>query len=290
MATRVAVIGIGSMGRPIAQRLLEAGYPVAVWNRTPSKMKPLIELGAMAAATPKEASRDSDVVITLVSDPSALWSVVEGDEGVAAGLTGSATLIQMSTVGPAALNRLATVLPRDASLLDAPVLGSISEADSGSLLIFVSGPDAIIKRCVSLLAVLGSPMNVGPVGRGTAAKLIANLTLLGMLGLLGEALLLSDAVGLPREVAFEVLSKTPLAAQADRRRTSIETREYPSRFSLALAHKDADLIVEAASSAGKDLPIMQGARAWFAHALREGRGNHDYSAVLAHMLNDGASS
>jgi 3-hydroxyisobutyrate dehydrogenase/2-hydroxy-3-oxopropionate reductase len=110
-----------------------------------------------------------------------------------------------------------------------------------------------------------------------------------MLGLLGEALLLSEALGLPRDVAFEVLSKTPLAAQASRRRASIESDEYPARFSLSLAHKDADLILDAASSAAQDLPIAKAARDWFARALKEGYGSQDYSAVLAHMLNDATS-
>lgn len=222
----------------------------------------------------------------MVSDPPGLRSVIGGKDGVAAGLTADTTLIEMSTVGPDTIGWLKASLPEGATLLDAPVLGSISEAESGSLVIFVGGPDPIVERWKSLFRVLGSPTHVGPVGAGAAAKLVANLTLLGSLGLLGEALLLARSLELPQETAFEVLSTTPLAAQADRRRPSIEGGDYPARFSLALAHKDAGLMMQAAASAGGDLPIATGMQRWFERADAAGLGEQDYSAVLAHILGD----
>jgi 3-hydroxyisobutyrate dehydrogenase len=199
-------------------------------------------------------------------------------------------VIQMSTVGPAAVARLKEALPSEASLLDAPVLGSLAEAEAGTLRIFVGGPEALLEQWTPLLSVLGSPLHVGPLGAGAAAKLVANTTLFGTLGVLGEALALADGLGLSRETVFEILAATPLAAQAERRRPSLETGEYPPRFTLALARKDVDLVMEAASAAGVDLRLAAAARSWLQDAEEAGQGGDDYSAVLARILERGSSS
>jgi 3-hydroxyisobutyrate dehydrogenase-like beta-hydroxyacid dehydrogenase len=286
---RVAVIGLGGMGSRVARRLLDAGNELVVWNRTPEKVTPLSEVGAVAAESPAGAAQQADVAITMVSDPPALEAVTEGPNGVCAGASPSLTIIEMSTVGPAAIARLESVIPRGAGLLDAPVLGSIGEAETGSLSIFVGGPVPLAERWTPLLSVLGSPTYVGPLGAGAAAKLVANLTLFGALALLGEALALADGLGLSRDSAFDVLAATPLAAQAERRRTSIETGEYPPRFPLTLARKDADLISAAADRAGVDLRLAAAAASWLADAEDTGLTERDYSAVLLRILErDGA--
>ena len=148
----------------------------------------------------------------------------------------------------------------------------------------MGGPASLVERWTPLLSALGSPVHVGPLGSGAAAKLVANSTLFGALGILGEALALADGLGLSREAAFEVLAATPLAAQAERRRVAIETGEYPARFSLSLARKDVDLILGAASAAGVDLRLVTAARTWLAEAEETGWGDRDYAAVLAWIL------
>jgi 3-hydroxyisobutyrate dehydrogenase/2-hydroxy-3-oxopropionate reductase len=280
----VAVIGLGAMGSRIARRLLDAGHDVVVWNRSPAKAAELAELGAAPAASPAEAARRSEAVVTMVSDPAALAEVSEGPSGIAAGAGASATVIEMSTVGPGAVSRLATVLGPGTGLLDAPVLGSVSEAEAGSLRIFVGGPADLVERWTPLLFTLGSPLHVGPLGAGAAAKLVANTTLFGTIGVLGEALALADGLGLAREASFDVLAGTPLAAQAERRRAAIDSGEFSPRFSLALARNDADLIAAAAAAAGVDLRLASAARAWLADAEAAGLGDRDYSAVLGRIL------
>jgi len=272
------------MGSRIARRLLEAGHDLVAWNRTAEKAQPLVEAGAVAAATPAEAAARAEVVLTMVADPAALRDVTEGEDGVAAGVGEGATVIEMSTVGPDAVRRLGSVLGEQAGLLDAPVLGSRSEAEEGTLKVFVGGPPELVARWTPLLSVLGSPLHVGPLGSGAAAKLVANTTLVGTIGVLGEALALAEGLGLPREKAFEVLAATPLAAQAERRRESIESGEYSPRFALYLARKDAELVVAAAREAGVDLRLTEAARAWLADAEEAGLGDRDYSAVLARIL------
>ena len=269
---KVAVVGLGGMGSRVAQRLIDAGHELTVWNRTPAKAEPL---GVPIAATPAEAAASSEIVITMVADPPALRAVTEGPEGIAAGADETRTVIEMSTVGPEAIERLASHL--SAQLLDAPVLGSLSEAEAGTLSIFVGGEREPFERHSDLLAVLGNPLYVGPSGSGAAAKLVANTTLINVIGALGEALALAEVLGLSRETAFAVLGTTALAAQAERRRPALESGEFPPRFPLRLARKDADLIAEQ----GLDLRVTMAARSWLAEA---GDGNQDYSAVLARIL------
>jgi 3-hydroxyisobutyrate dehydrogenase/2-hydroxy-3-oxopropionate reductase len=264
---KVAVVGLGEMGSRIAQRLLRAGHELTLWNRTRAKAE---ELGAPVAGSPAEAASRAEVVITMVADPAALRAVTEGPDGVAAGAV-DATVIDMSTVGPAAVERLASVLQTD--FLDAPVLGSLSEVESGTLSIFVGGEENVFERRRELLSTLGTPLYLGPQGSGAAAKLVANSTLIGVIVILGEAIALGDALGLSRDATFEVLGTTGLASQAERRRQAFESGEYPARFPLRLAHKDADLIAEL----GLDLRVVEAARSWLAETEDQDR---DYSAVL----------
>jgi 3-hydroxyisobutyrate dehydrogenase-like beta-hydroxyacid dehydrogenase len=280
---RVAVVGLGAMGSRIARRFLDAGHELTVWNRDAARAEPLVAAGASAAQTPAEAARQAEAVVTMVADPEALATVTEGPDGAAAGLSPGSVLVQMSTVGPLALERLAAVVP-EPSLLDAPVLGSIGEVEAGSLRIFAGGQAELLERWTPLLEMLGTVLHLGPVGAGTAAKLVANSTLVGVAGLLGEALALGTALGLPAEVAFDVLEATPLGEQAKRRRPAFESGEYPPRFSLSLARKDADLILDAAAQRELDLRLATAAREWLADAERSGRGADDYSAVLAEIV------
>jgi 3-hydroxyisobutyrate dehydrogenase-like beta-hydroxyacid dehydrogenase len=256
--TKVAVVGLGAMGSRMAGRLIAAGNEVVVWNRDNTKTVPLTQSGATAAETPAAAARRADVVITMVSNPAALRAVTEGKDGVVAGAGDGSAIVQMSTVGPAPVLQLASALPSGIGLLDAPVLGSIAEAEAGTLHIFVGGDDEPVERWGPLLSTLGQAHHVGPVGAGSAAKLVANSTLVGIIGVLGEALALARTLGLPDKIAFDVLATTALEGQAERRRDSVESGEYPPRFALSLAKKDADLILETAPNA--DLRLMRAAQ------------------------------
>lgn len=278
----VAVVGLGAMGSRIAQRLLDAGHDLVVWNRSAGKTAPFV-----AVDTPAQAAQKADAVFVMVSDPQALREVTEGGDGVLAGAGPGTTVIQMSTVGPADVARLASSLPDGVALLDAPVLGSLSEAEGGTLRVFAGGSPELVARWTPVLSSLGQVLHVGPVGAGIAAKLVANSTLLGALAVLGEALALGQKLGLASEATFEVISATPLAAQAERRREAFETGEYPLRFALALGLKDAELISAAAE--GTDLKVAEAVRDWFAEAIQEGAGEDDYSSILAHITASGQS-
>jgi 3-hydroxyisobutyrate dehydrogenase/2-hydroxy-3-oxopropionate reductase len=267
----VAVLGLGAMGARIAARLLDAGYEVVVWNRTPEKAEPLVERGAVSAPSPAEAAERAEAVITMVTDPAALDSVLSD-------IPESTTVIQMSTVGPAAVLRAGS---RFSELLDAPVLGSIGEVESGALKIFVGSSADLFDRWKPLLSELGTPMHVGEVGAGSAAKLVANATLVGTTVLLGETLALGRALGLGDRV-WDVLAATPMASAAERRRPAVESGDYQPRFALSLARKDAELILEAAG--GVDLRALEATRSWLAEAEEAGLGEKDHAAVLNLIL------
>jgi 3-hydroxyisobutyrate dehydrogenase/2-hydroxy-3-oxopropionate reductase len=229
-------------------------------------------------------ARASDAVITMLADPDALRAVVEGPDGVASGADDGTTVLEMSTVGPRAIEWLRSALPAKVGLLDAPVQGSLGEAESGTLQLWVGGPDDLVERWMPLLSDLGEPIHVGGLGKGAATKLVTNATLVGTMTLLGETIALADALGVPREIAFRALAVTPLAAQAERRREPLATGEFPRRFDLSLAAKDARLVIEAARDAGVEPRLLRAAETWFAEAERAGLGDHDYSEVLLRIL------
>ena len=285
--TSVAVIGLGAMGARFAGRFLEAGHEVIVWNRTLEKAEELVSRGASAAATPAEAARNAEGVVTAVSDPEALRAVTDGPDGIAAGSNASTTVIEMSTVGPRAVRWLETALPPGVGLLDAPVLGSLSEAEAGTLLVFVGGPRRLAERWIPLFGTLGSVIVAGPLGSGAAAKLVANATLVGTLTLLGETIALADRLGLGRRLTMDILAQTPLGLASKRRREQLETEDFPLRFRLALARKDADLIQDAAEAAHADTRVLAAAATWFVDAEEAGLGDEDYSTVLQRIIDHG---
>jgi 3-hydroxyisobutyrate dehydrogenase-like beta-hydroxyacid dehydrogenase len=280
----VGIVGLGAMGSRVARRLLGAGHSLVVWNRTPAPAEELGQLGAAVAESPAEVARRVEVLLTMVRDPRALQQVTEPPAGIAAATRPPLAVIELSTVGPAAVARLRAALPGGVELLDAPVLGSLAEVESGTLQLFVGGEPAAAERWLPLLEVLGTPLYVGPLGSGAAAKLVANLTLIGTIGLFGEAVALGRSLGLPDDKVFQVLAKTSLAGQVDRRRASIESGDYPPRFKLSLARKDADLVLDA--GAGIALRLTEAARSWLADADAAGLGEADYSAVLARILGE----
>jgi 3-hydroxyisobutyrate dehydrogenase/2-hydroxy-3-oxopropionate reductase len=276
----IAVVGLGAMGSRIARRLIDAGHDVIVWNRDAAKAEGFPQ----RAATPADAAERAGIVIIMVSDPAALAAV---SEGIVAGAQAGSTIVQMSTVGVAAVQRLESTLPDGVQLLDAPVTGSLAEVEEGRLFIFAGGSDEVVARLSPILSTLGTVVPVGGIGAGSAAKLVANFSLISVLAALGEAFALGRHVGLTDQALFDVLAATPLAAQAERRREAIESDAYPPRFALALADKDAQLILDAAGDL--DLRVAHAVRSWYTDAMREGRGEQDNSALLA-TIRDAAAT
>jgi 3-hydroxyisobutyrate dehydrogenase-like beta-hydroxyacid dehydrogenase len=279
---RLAFCGLGQMGLPMATRLIDAGHQVTVWNRTAEKARPAVGRGAVLATRPGEAAAAAEAVITMLADPGALEEVLFGTDGLAEGLAGGSALIEMSTVGPDTVRAVAERLPKGVEMLDAPVLGTVAQAEQGRLKVFAGGAEGTYARWVGVLEALGTPKLFGPLGAGASMKLVVNSTLLALMTGLGEALALADALGLDQQVVLEVLADSPIGVPARSKRRNIETGSYPPNFKLGLALKDARLVVEAGARRGVALKVADAAREWMEAAERAGLGAMDYSAVIAH--------
>jgi 3-hydroxyisobutyrate dehydrogenase-like beta-hydroxyacid dehydrogenase len=284
LMAKLAFLGLGLMGTPMATRLLDAGHDLTVWNRTSAKTEPLLDHGASAASSPAEAVAGADAVITMLATPQALQQVLFADGGVVGALSAGQWLIDMSTVGPETIRSVAGHLPSDVSLIDAPVRGSVPEATAGRLLIYVGASDADFAHVQPLLAPLGTLHHVGGSGAGAATKMVVNLTLGVTMTALGEALSLADTLGLHRETVLDVLAESPIGSTVQSKRATIESGTYPPGFKLGLALKDLRLVTESPAPRGRELRVAAASRSWLEQAAWAGAGNLDYSAVVETVL------
>jgi len=280
--TAVGVLGLGAMGRAIAARLLGAGHDVRVWNRTPGRDDELVAAGARRSTTPADAVREAEVVITMVTDPPALEAVLFGPDGAAPAIRDSATLIDMSTVGP---TEIASVVERVApvAVLDAPVLGSVPSVESGSLVILAGGDRAVFERHTELLALFGKPIYVGPSGSGAMLKLVNNAASIATLVALGELLALTDRAGLRIDAVLQSLEAGPLASLIERWRPRLKGEDQSSYFRLALARKDLAIVFEEAEREGTELTVAQTAAARCDEAIDAGLADEDFGAIVAFL-------
>jgi 3-hydroxyisobutyrate dehydrogenase-like beta-hydroxyacid dehydrogenase len=274
----IAVLGLGAMGRAIAQRLLEAGHDLTVWNRTPGRDEELVSAGATRADTPADAVRGAEVVVTMLTDPPALETVLFGPDGAASTIPQTATLIDMSTVGPTAIASAAERL--SAPVLDAPVLGSVPSVEAGRLVILVGGDREVFDRHRELLAILGTPIYVGPSGSGAWLKLVSNAASTATLVALGELLALTDRAGLEIDAVLQGLEAGPLASLIERWRPRLKGEDQASYFRLALARKDLAIVFDEAEREGTDLSVAETAAARCDVAIAAGLGDEDFGAIV----------
>jgi 3-hydroxyisobutyrate dehydrogenase-like beta-hydroxyacid dehydrogenase len=285
---RIAFLGLGQMGAPMAARLLQAGHDLAIWDRTPTRAAPLVESGAVAAASPAAAADGVDYAITMLATPDALRQVVLGQNGLAAALHPGQVLIDMSTVGPEAVHAAAAGLQPGVAAVDAPVRGSVPQANAGQLDIFVGASDEDFERVRPILETLGSLIHTGGLGSGAAMKLVANLALGAAIATLGEALALGEAQGLERSLVLDVLGNSPIGPTVRAKRANIEADDYPPSFKLGLADKDLGLVTDTAARLGWDLKVARAARAWLDGAMQQGASELDYAAVVRTIVNQKA--
>jgi 3-hydroxyisobutyrate dehydrogenase len=266
----------------MAANLVKAGFPVTVWNRTAARTKPLVELGAKAADTPREAAACADVLITIVSDPPALEEVMEGEHGALAGLRRGSVLIDCSTVSPALERRIAAACAeRGVEFLEAPVTGGTWGAEKGELVFMVGGPAETLARVEPVLGAMGKRwFHLGPHGAGQTVKLAMNMLFALEVDALAEALALATAGGVPGEKLVEVMqSSMGRAPVLDVKAPLLLKHQYPPSFPLRLMHKDLTLALELAKQLGVSLPAGAAAREAYGAVLRNAREDVDYAAI-----------
>ena len=275
----------------MAANLLKAGFPVVVWNRTATKMAPLLNLGAKAGKGPAQVASESDVVITMVSQPKDVEAVVLGPEGVLEGMKPGSVLIDMSTVSPATSRKLAgAVTTKQAEFLDAPVVGSKGPAIEGALVILVGGLPSTLERCRPIFKAMGKTIiHAGGVGMGSALKLATNLMLAHLAAGFSEGLLLVQRAGLDPKRYLDVLEASTFRSPwYQTKGVSMVKREFAPHFALKHMHKDLRLMSELATDVNAVLPMTRAIEQLFAQSEASGKAELDYSAILAQL--EGAST
>ena len=282
MKSPVGFIGLGLMGRPMAANLLKAGFEVTVWNRTASRADELVAQGAKLAASPRAVASASEVVITIVSDPAALESVLWGESGVFAGLQRGSVLIESSTVSPALERRAAAAAAEQGSeFLEAPVTGGTWGAEKGELVFMVGGEAATLKRVEPVLGAMGKKwFHLGPHGAGQTVKLAMNLLLVLEVEAFAEALALVTRAGLSGEKLFEVMQTSMgRSGLLDIKGPMMLKGEYKPSFPLRLMHKDMSLALDLANQLGVPLPSAAATREVLSSVKGAAKEDVDFSAL-----------
>jgi 3-hydroxyisobutyrate dehydrogenase len=270
----------------MARRLLGAGFPLAVYNRTAAKAAPLAAEGARVAESPLDAAADADIVVSMLADDAASRDTWLGDRGALAGAREGTVLVESSTVSPPWIRELAdAAAARGCELIDAPVTGSKVQAASGELTFLVGGSAAALERARPALEVMGRRVvHVGPAGSGALLKLVNNFLSGTQAAALAEALALVERGGLDVATALDVLTNgapgSPLVKTLAPRMTA---RDYTPNFHLSLMAKDLAYAGREAERHGVDLTLAATARAAYERAAAAGLGESDFSAVVEPM-------
>lgn len=281
---KIAFLGTGLMGAPMARRLLGAGFPVTVWNRDIAKAEPLAAAGARLARNPAEAVDGADVVFTMLSDGSAVEDVLFA-KGAAEAISERATVIDTSSIAPpVAKDHAKRLADLGIAHVDAPVSGGVVGAEAGSLAIMAGGDAAVIHGLADVFAPLGRVTHVGPSGAGQICKLANQQIVAITIGAVAEAMMLVEAGGASREKFREAIR----SGFAESRILELHGQRMverrfepggPSRLQL----KDLNAVAAMAETYGLELPLTADVRAAFDTFVQSGNGELDHSALLLHL-------
>jgi len=281
---RVAFIGLGLMGSRMAANLVAKGFDVSVYNRTRARAEGLAGKGAHVAATPREATERSEVVCTCVANPKAMDEVFHGTSGISAGLRPGMLMIDFSTLAPDQTRGLEKACAdHGVAFLEAPVTGSKSGAESGSLVIMCGGTKEIFDRAQPILSAVGKKaILIGPVGDAAQVKLIGNVLIAHMVEGLNEGAALLAKAGIPMAKLLEVVQSSGYASPYwDFKGKALVARDFSTHFSIDLMHKDLTLALQTGDQLGVPMPGTAAVREIYALAQAQGLGSMDIGATAA---------
>lgn len=278
----VAVLGTGTMGAPIARHLAARAFgDVRVWNRSPERAEPLAAEGCTVTATVAEAVSAADYVVVMLADGDAVLEVL--GEALPAMADGT-ILVQTSTVGVEATERIAALAEEHGvRLVDAPVLGTRKPAEDGKLVVLASGPEDAIASCGAIFDAIGvKTLALGDAGAGTRLKLVVNAWLVSLTEALAESIALSEALEVEPRRFLEAIGGGPIdAGYAQLKGSAMIDRSFdPAGFALALALKDARLVLDAAGAAGVAMPVVEAVAGQMKRAVEAGHGEADVAATF----------
>lgn len=278
----IGFIGLGSIGAPMAWNVAE-DFDLTVYNRSPRPTQPFENEGIPVAATPRDVAAESEVVIIVVRDGDAVLDVLQGEQGVVAGLDEGDVVVQMSTISPDATEGAKTLVEgAGGRFVDAPVLGTVPPAEEGTLTILAGGDDATIDEIEPVLQSMGEPIiRAGEAGKGTKLKLSLNLALGGMMEAYSEALALGAAHDIDVETMIDAFEsgglQSPLFTGKSRK---IADGDFEPQFALDLLEKDLSLALGAGGEQELPLPVAGAAREAVEAARGLGHGDEDMAAVI----------
>lgn len=275
---RVAFLGLGIMGRPMAANLAKAGHEVTVWNRTPK----LVE-GVRVASTPSEAARGAEVVWMCVSDTKAVESVLFGANGVESSLAEGMVIVDSSTISPSATQQFAErVKSRGVDYVDAPVTGSKIAAEAGSLIFMVGADEAVLARLQPLFHAMGKQVfHMGDTGKGQATKLAMNLQIALIYEGFAEALTLATKLGVDIDRLLPLVQASMVrSGVVDYKAPFVMKRDFSANFPLRLMLKDIHLTLDAAKESRVRLPGLEAVSEIYEMATEDGHEDLDYAATL----------
>jgi 3-hydroxyisobutyrate dehydrogenase-like beta-hydroxyacid dehydrogenase len=278
---RVAFVGIGKMGLPMAGNIARAGHEVTVFNRTLERCDPLRDDGATVATSAAEAVREAEVLVTMLADPAAVSSQILADEAVLGDAPEGLVWLEMSTIGPTAAREFAArAAEAGVTMLDAPVSGSVAVAEAAALVSMVGGDADALERARPVLeATTKAHFHLGGSGAGAAMKLAVNVMIASQTVAISEALVLAEAAGIERADAYEVIGAGALASPfVDYKKAAfLDPDGTPPAFALDLMRKDLGLALEQGDAAG--LPLLGATAASAAVTLAAGLEGGDEDLV-----------
>ncbi len=283
MNTRIGFAGLGLMGGRMARHYLEKGFPLTVWNRTADRCAPLVAAGAAQARTPRELAERSDVVVACVSDPPAVERLVFAEDGLLGAARPGFTYLEASTISPSMARRVDEALrAKGARMLEAPVTGSKTGAEKGTLILMTGGPRALHDELMPVMMAIGSKaIHCGEMGQGSVVKLIGNGMISFMLEGLCEGLVLAKKAGIPQETVLEVVMASGYQSPYfPFKGAAIAKRDWDQHFSIDLLVKDQTLALEEGAAHGVPMPGLAAIREVFQSARARGWGAEDIAAVF----------
>ena len=282
----VAVVGLGHMGLAIAERLIDAGYPVSVANRTPGRDSELVERGATRLDSVAAGLVDAEICVTSLADNTAVRAAILGDGGILRNAQAGSTLVEMSTISIAASVEVAEgAAEAGVRYLRAPLSGNPAAIRSGSAACFVSGPVEESARCEQLLrAIAPAVRHLGEGEQARVAKLALQVLIGGTTELLAEALVLGESSGLDRSTLLEVIGTSVIGSKfVEYKSEPLIRDDYSSTFTTDMMRKDVDLVLELAGENGVELPFTSELRSLLEETSEAGHGEDDFSALLLRL-------
>jgi 3-hydroxyisobutyrate dehydrogenase-like beta-hydroxyacid dehydrogenase len=282
----IAVVGLGHMGLAVADRLLDAGYPVAVGNRTPGRDSALVERGAARLDSVASALSRAQICITSLADDDAVHAAVLGDGGILRRAAAGSTLVEMSTISVGASAEVAeAAAAAEVQYLRAPFSGNPVAVRSGTASIFVSGPSEVADRHGQLLRAIAPTVRyLGDGERARVAKLALQVLIGGTAELLAEALALGESAGIDRGALLEVIGASVVGSKFVEYKTEPLLRDdYSSTFTTDMMRKDIDLVLDLAGEAGFRLPFMIELRSLLEETSESGHGDDDFIALVRQL-------